>query len=76
MPVLGRVVVERQQRILVADDLLDGLGELRAVELPERPDRGLDPVALRRSRALTSPALRALAAAIGEEEAQRGARSV
>jgi hypothetical protein len=35
-PVLGREVEEGQQLGLVVGDLLDGLGELRAVELRER----------------------------------------
>jgi hypothetical protein len=34
-PVLGRVVIEREQLFLTVSDLRDGLGELRAVELPE-----------------------------------------
>ncbi len=36
---LGGEVVESQQLGLVVGDLLDGLGELRAVELGERSDR-------------------------------------
>lgn len=39
-PVLGGEVVERQQLGLVIGDLLDGLGELRAVLPGERLDRG------------------------------------
>jgi hypothetical protein len=39
-PVLGRVVVERQQFVLIAGDLRDGLGELGAVGGLELPDRG------------------------------------
>jgi len=38
--VLGRVVVERQQFVLIAGDLRDGLGELGAVGGLELPDRG------------------------------------
>lgn len=39
--VFGGEVVKRQQLGLVGGDLLDGLGELRAVELHERLDRRL-----------------------------------
>jgi hypothetical protein len=38
-PVLGGEVVERQQLVDLAGDLLDGLGELRPVRLLERGDR-------------------------------------
>ena len=39
-PVLGGVVVEREQLVKVAGDLRDGLGELRPVSSLERPGRG------------------------------------
>jgi hypothetical protein len=37
-PVLGWEVEERQQLVLIVSDLLDGLGELRAVQLLECAD--------------------------------------
>jgi hypothetical protein len=39
-PVLGRTVVERQQHVLVVDDLRHGLRELRAILRGERLDGG------------------------------------
>lgn len=45
-PVLGGEVEERQQLSLIVSDLLDGPGELRAVELGERLDRRLGVVAV------------------------------
>jgi hypothetical protein len=45
-PVLGWEVEERQQLVLIVNDLLDGLGELRVVELGECLDRGLGVVAV------------------------------
>jgi hypothetical protein len=37
-PVLGGVVVDREQHLDIVDDLCDGLGELRPVSGLERPD--------------------------------------
>jgi hypothetical protein len=37
-PVLGREVVEREQFVLIVDDLADGFGELGAVGELERGD--------------------------------------
>jgi hypothetical protein len=38
-PVLGRVVIERQELLGVVGDLGDGLAELRAIGVGEGPDR-------------------------------------
>jgi hypothetical protein len=45
-PVLGRVVVEREQLLLVVDDLSDGFAELGAVGELERGDGAAGVVAV------------------------------